>query len=115
MDNRLRHSLLKQVLCLCIRGTTLTGIKQEFEHQFKKLRVVICEEIGYSQDPTHVGEARKKYCIDVLPVTKADVVNYLQEVLGIDAMVVAGDSGNDKDMLTGAGDLAIRVGGAKKN
>ena len=88
------------------------NIQREFEDQFKGQKVVICEEIGYNQ--AHTGEARKKYCIDVLPVTKADVVNYLQEVLDIDALAVAGDSGNDKDLLTGAGDLAIQVGGAKK-
>jgi len=93
---------------------TLTNIREDFENQFRGQRTVICEEIGYNQDPAHRDEARKKYCIDVLPVTKADVVNYLQDILGIDAMAVAGDSGNDKDMLTGAGNLAVRVGGAKR-
>lgn len=57
----------------------------------------------------------KRYCADVLPINKAGAVNYLVELLDIQAGIVAGDSGNDVDMLlnTSSQLQSVLVGGAK--
>lgn len=86
-------------------------MQSEISSRFPNEKVVICEEINYND--AHPNEARKKYAIDILPVTKADVVNYISEAAKVDVEVVAGDSGNDKVMLTGSGDVAIVVGGSR--
>lgn len=61
------------------------------------IKVVTCEEIGYNEE--NPNSLLKKYCIDLLPITKAGAVNYLCDLLRVEAGVVAGDSGNDSDML----------------
>ncbi|MBI5044658.1 MAG: HAD hydrolase family protein [Candidatus Levybacteria bacterium] len=87
------------------------GLVSSIRDQFSGQKVVICEEIGHNSK-IQPGEA-KKYCVDVLPVTKSDAVNYLKSSLDIDIAVVAGDSGNDTEMLEGSGDVSILVGGAR--
>lgn len=91
---------------------SVAEIEAEVSSRFPAQKVVICEEIGYNGGLAS-GEIPKKYCIDILPITKADTVSYVREKTGVDISAVAGDSGNDKQMLTGAGDIAIQVGGAK--
>lgn len=86
-------------------------IAEEVNKKFPNQKIVITEEIGYSKE--HPGEKRKKYCLDILPVTKAEVVNYLTFLTDIEQGIVAGDSGNDIDMLLNSVKLnAILVGGA---
>jgi len=90
----------------------INAIYTQVQNRFPRQKGVICEEIGYnSQLPQ--GDNKKKYCLDILPVTKADVVKHIIEVGGVEFAVVAGDSGNDTEMLTGSGDVSILVGGAK--
>lgn len=85
-----------------------------FKHQFSRLKIVVCEEINHNAT-LKPGEKRKKYCLDIMPATKADAVNYLIEKLKIEQGVVAGDSGNDIDMLleTPKSFIAVAVGGHK--
>jgi HAD superfamily hydrolase (TIGR01484 family) len=95
-----------------VNGESLATIKQEFEKRFEGQKVVIAEDIGYNDE--HQAGEQKKYTVDVLPVTKAEVIKYVQKTLGIDAIAVAGDGGNDKDMLTEVGEFAIQVGGSRR-
>lgn len=75
-------------------------------------RISYCQEMNYN-DKLSPSETYRKYCLDVLPVTKGEVVNYLsREVVRADATLVAGDSGNDVGLLTESGDVSITVGGA---
>jgi hydroxymethylpyrimidine pyrophosphatase-like HAD family hydrolase len=94
--------------------STTKKIVREVQARFPKLRVVTCEEINYNSR-LKPGETPRKYCLDLLPVTKADVVKYLAEKFGLEQGVVAGDSGNDTDMLKNApkGFVSALVGGAK--
>lgn len=80
---------------------------------FPDQQIIVCEEINYNSRMTE-GDNRKKYNLDILPVTKAGAVNYLVKLLGVERGIVAGDSGNDTDMLINSGRLeAVLVGGAK--
>jgi hydroxymethylpyrimidine pyrophosphatase-like HAD family hydrolase len=87
-------------------------LRESIQLQFSNQKVVICEEINYNSNLSP-GDTRKKYCLDILPITKADAVNQLVEQIGSDINIVAGDSGNDIDMLTGSGDVSVSVGGSK--
>jgi len=92
--------------------TSLTALKAEVAKRFPGQQVVVCEEIRYN-DGMQVGDTNKKYCIDILPTTKAGAVDYISEATGVAMKVIAGDSGNDTEMLTGTGDVSIVVGGAR--
>ncbi|HZM64379.1 MAG TPA: HAD family hydrolase [Candidatus Saccharimonadales bacterium] len=85
-----------------------------FVAKYDKLKIVVCEEIHYNAKiaPT---ERIKKFCLDIMPVTKADAANYLISMLDLEQGVVAGDSGNDIDMLleTPPPFVAVAVGGHK--
>ncbi|MCL5411207.1 MAG: hypothetical protein M1150_00445 [Patescibacteria group bacterium] len=72
--------------------------------------VVVCEEKNYN---SRLGpeDRRRKYNLDLLPVTKAVVVNYVALLSKARTVAVAGDSGNDAEMLLDSGDLKIVVGG----
>ncbi len=89
------------------------AIAREAEQRFPGQELVICEEINYNnQLPPE--EQRKKYCLDVVPITKAGAVDYVTKRTGVEKGIVAGDSGNDADMLEKSGKLqAVIVGGAK--
>lgn len=89
------------------------AIAREAEQRFPGQELVICEEINYNnQLPPE--EQRKKYCLDVVPITKAGAVEYVTKRTGVEKGIVAGDSGNDADMLMQSGKLqAVVVGGAK--
>lgn len=84
----------------------------EVSSRFPNEKVLICEEINYN-DKMAAGDLRKKYCIDILPATKRDAVDYISQAVKSDLKVIAGDSGNDTEMLTGTGDVSISVGGSK--
>lgn len=85
-----------------------------FRSEFKDLKIVVCEEINYNTT-LKPSEKRKKFCLDIMPATKADAVNYLIKKFNIEQGVVAGDSGNDIDMLleTPKSFVAVAVGGHK--
>lgn len=91
----------------------LKEISKKAEKKFSNQSVIICEEINYNSS-LPPNEETKKYCLDMLPVTKKDAVDYLSKLAGIKQGIVAGDSGNDVDMLLNSGNLnAVLVGGYK--
>ncbi|MCL5008791.1 MAG: hypothetical protein M1400_00420 [Patescibacteria group bacterium] len=80
---------------------------------FPKQNILTCEEIGHNRN-LPANAPIKKYCLDILPATKADAVNYLEKICGINKGLVAGDSGNDTAMLIDSRGLtAVLVGGYK--
>lgn len=85
-----------------------------FGREFPRFKIVICEEI-YHNAALPSDALRKKYCLDVVAANKAFAVNYLTKKLGLERGVVAGDSGNDIDMLldTPVSFMAVAVGGHK--
>ena len=91
-----------------------SDIAKLFEQEFKRSKIVVCEEIHHNAT-LPPGERHKKYCLDIMAATKADAVNYLIEKLRLEQGVVAGDSGNDIDMLLKTPDtfVAVAVGGHK--
>lgn len=62
--------------------------------------------------PYALGDGVRKYNVDIVPFSKEKPIMYLQEILDITS-VIAGDSGNDYDMLAKTGDYSIIVGNAK--
>lgn len=89
-------------------------VVESAQKRFPNQEIVCCEEIHYNKTLPE-GELRKKYCLDVLPVTKAGTVQYIRDITGIKQGMVSGDSGNDIDMLLNSGSLyAALVGGAKE-
>lgn len=63
--------------------------------------------------PYAIDKSINKYNVDIVPVSKDIPVLYLKKLLDL-TVIVAGDSGNDFEMLTNAADIAIVVGNAKK-
>lgn len=92
--------------------TSLVALRAEMAKRFPGQQIVISEEINYNSK-MQPNDTNKKYNIDILPITKAGAVNYISDTTGVAIKVVAGDSGNDSEMLTGTGDVSIIVGGAK--
>ncbi len=92
---------------------SLGSMREEVVSRFPDQKVVICEDTDYNERMIP-GDLRKKYNVDVLPVTKADVVDYISNIARVDVGLVAGDSGNDESMLTEAGDVSISVGGSRR-
>ena len=90
----------------------LISIRAAFQDRFPNQQIVISEEVNHNST-LNESEINKKYNIDILPITKLGAIKYIQERRGVDLTAIAGDSGNDSDMLTGIGDLSIQVGGAK--
>lgn len=92
----------------------VSAMVAELQEKFPKQQVVVCEEINYNK--TLSPDAKiKKFCIDILPITKAGAVRYMSKVANVDQGLVAGDSGNDIDMLLNSGELdAVLVGGYKQ-
>ncbi len=91
----------------------LKGVIGDLQREFPQQRVIVCEEVDYN-GTLAPGEGPKKYCLDVLPVSKADALRDVSHVVGADINVIAGDSGNDIAMLADTlSDVSIEVGGAK--
>lgn len=81
---------------------------------FPSQPIVVCEEINYNQNIA-LGDKNKKYNLDILPATKKDAIKYLSNLIGLEQGIVAGDSGNDIDMLLDEDKMvAVLVGGYKK-
>lgn len=92
---------------------SLEQISQIAQGYFPGQSVIICEEINYNSTLSP-DETVKKYCLDVLPIAKGDTVNYLSKLSDIQQGIVAGDSGNDVEMLFHSGSLnSVLVGGYK--
>lgn len=92
---------------------SLEKVSQIAQEYFPGQSVIICEEINYNSKLSP-DEAVKKYCLDILPVSKGDTVNYIAKLADIRQGIVAGDSGNDVDMLLHSGRLnSVLVGGYK--
>lgn len=84
------------------------------QNYFHDHKVIFCEEIHYNAHLSST-ETILKFCLDVVPVTKADAVAYLIKALGVQGGFKAGDSGNDVDMLLAQDPLMpILVGGYKR-
>lgn len=91
----------------------VANLTQLANEKFPNQALVVCEEIGYNSR-LEPGDQRKKYNLDILPITKAGAVAYTCDLLDVKKGLVAGDSGNDIDMLIDSGTLvAVVVGGAK--
>lgn len=86
-------------------------MSEDLRLRFPNQKIVVSEDAVYSQSLQ--TDAPKRYCVDILPVTKADAVKYISDAMGVDVAAVAGDSGNDSDMLIDSGDISIEVGGSK--
>lgn len=80
---------------------------------FAPFKIIVCEEIHHNATlPADVP--KRKFCLDIVPATKADAITYLVNKLGITGGFKAGDSGNDVDMLLYPDNLVpILVGGYK--
>lgn len=74
-------------------------VGKEMHARFPANYIVICEEINHNRTLAENAPIRK-YCIDILPIGKAGVITYLSKLVGIKQGIVAGDSGNDIEMLT---------------
>lgn len=62
--------------------------------------------------PYPIDNTINKYNVDIVPISKDQPITYLKNMLQVRA-VVAGDSGNDYDMLAKAADIAVLVGNTK--
>lgn len=72
---------------------------------FRKTQIVFSED-------SKLPDGRTRFNIDVVPVTKDTAINWMVAEYGCRG-VVAGDSGNDTQMILRAADAGIVVGGAK--
>ncbi|HKX72407.1 MAG TPA: HAD family hydrolase [Candidatus Saccharimonadales bacterium] len=94
--------------------TDAAMLAQQARVFFPRFKIVTCEEIHFNAT-LPPGAERRKFCLDIVPATKADAMVYLIGKLGITAGFKAGDSGNDVDMLLNPDALTpILVGGYKK-
>ena len=92
---------------------SLENIFKEVKKYFPDFQIIVCEEIGYSKN-LPPNETRKKYCLDIVPISKAGAADYLVKTCSVENGIVSGDSGNDIDMLVKTGKLnAVLVGGYK--
>lgn len=88
-------------------GMTQDEIKRKFQEELTATGRDMINVVVSTDGPPVDGINR--YCIDLVPVTKADAVSYLASkfcCLG----VVSGDSGNDSDAILSAGEAGIMVG-----
>lgn len=79
--------------------------------EFPNFCTLWCEDINW----TPRGNLRR-YCFDVLPVTKVHPVNHLFSEMGLKGGLVAGDSGNDATMILDSCSqlTGVVVGGARE-
>lgn len=90
---------------------SLQQVTQEVSQYFPQQSIITCGEINYNRT-LPPDAVTKKYCLDLLASTKSGALNYLRHLLGVQKGIVAGDSGNDVDMLVESGILSsVLVGG----
>jgi len=88
-------------------------VRVEAQTAFPDYKIVVCKEIHHNAT-LPPDATRLKYCLDIVPATKADAIAYLIDALGVKAGFKAGDSGNDAEMLLSPDSLLpILVGGYK--
>jgi len=63
--------------------------------------------------PYKINKTINKYNFDIVPYSKEKPIQFLKDLFGVEA-IVAGDSGNDFEMIMHAADIGIVVGNAKK-
>ncbi|OQA03656.1 MAG: Sucrose-6F-phosphate phosphohydrolase [bacterium ADurb.Bin400] len=91
---------------------TVAMIERLASSIFPNHYTIICEEIGYNRGLPAKTSIRK-YCLDVVAATKSTAVRYISTLTGVSEGIVAGDSGNDVDMLLENSKFhAVLVGGA---
>ena len=88
--------------------TRYSGTFGTYLRMNSKEKIIICRaaSLGFTKESV-------KYCLDVVPVSKSDAIGYVIKNIKPDRVIVAGDSGNDADMLFKNGSVAIITGGAK--
>lgn len=110
-DQTIEHQPFKTSFHFFSQPTGIDTVGKEMHAHFPGNYIVICEEINHNRTLPPDAPVRK-YCIDILPIGKSGVVTYLSKLVGIKQGIVAGDSGNDIEMLTGNKQLdAVLVGG----
>lgn len=110
-DQTAEHQPFKTSFHFYASPSEIDAVGQEVHARFPGNYVVICEEINHNRTLTENAPIRK-YCIDILPIGKSGVITYLSKLVGIKQGIVAGDSGNDIEMLTRSRGLdAVLVGG----
>ncbi|MDO8497860.1 MAG: HAD family hydrolase [bacterium] len=100
-------------------------ISMEFEAQLPQAKIIqqagkkFFNEQGYPNVKivlsyqTTIDESLERYNLDILPCGKKEAVEYLSKKYPMNP-IIAGDSGNDLDMLLIPEGLSIVVGNAKK-
>jgi hydroxymethylpyrimidine pyrophosphatase-like HAD family hydrolase len=110
-DQATEHQPFKTSFHFFSAPTELDAVGKEMHARFPGNYVVICEEINHNRTLAESAPIRK-YCVDILPIGKSGVITYLSKLVGIKQGIVAGDSGNDIEMLTrGHGLDPVLVGG----
>lgn len=86
-------------------------IHEQVKSYFLGQTILMCEEMNHnSQLPADAPI--KKYCVDIVSSSKGKALQYICNLLGISEGLVAGDSGNDVDMLLSQQGLdSVLVGG----
>lgn len=74
----------------------VASIERQSRQHFAPYRVIISEHTSYNR--AH-PDRPTRYCADVVPTGKAEAVTYIAEKWSVTKGIVAGDSGNDVDML----------------
>lgn len=98
-DQSTEHQPFKTSFHFFSSPETIDAVGKEMHERFPDNYVVICEEINHNRTLAENAPIRK-YCADVLPIGKSGVITYLSKLVGIKQGIVAGDSGNDIEMLT---------------
>lgn len=94
-------------------GAVVAQLADAARATFPNFKIVTCQEIHYNATLSP-GAGALKFCLDIVPATKADALQYMLDALKIQAGFKAGDSGNDADMLLNPDSLLpILVGGYK--
>lgn len=100
--------------CIVDRPDTITAIVETLRSTFSPHKVILSDNTSWNRVHSHGKES--SFCIDVLAASKGYAVNYLIDTLHIERGIVAGDSGNDIEMLKESSSkiTSILVGGAKQ-
>ncbi|MDO8601890.1 MAG: HAD family hydrolase [bacterium] len=110
-DQNAEHQPFKTSFHFFASPSEIDVVGKEIHTRFPGNYIVICEEINHNRTLAENAPIRK-YCIDILPIGKSGVITYLSKLVGIKQGIVAGDSGNDIEMLTRSCGLdAVLVGG----
>lgn len=96
-----------KVSCYCMASNMedIQTITQLLSTQFPACSIIVGKDVR--------PNSKDRYCLDILAASKLDALNYLIAEESIAGGVVAGDGGNDVDMLLHTPDsfFAVLVGG----